>query len=510
MADVARTVYNPPVGRRAGAGLTEADPAELCDLSTVAQVKERLWKLFLPAVYGEEHPRWDATQAVGWLTFLAGAMHHSGDATDSERYRRPIDLCWWELRSSAPPALIGITVGTLCGLAVALAAYRGSNVGVGYGIGLGAGIGLALAIGLPLRWLRRSSGRSSTGRTRGMLPGVAGGVLGGILGGLMAGIAGLFGVGHALGLVEGTSAGFAVGIVAGLATDDLVSGLVGALGGGLLAGLLVGVGTGLPAAIVDGLGVGVGAGLVVSVKREHPLGTANGAVPDASAITAPGPTIAAGRAARPAAWPQPVRDLRLSWWPGLGSGFAAALAFGLPAWRLAGLTAGLGVGIVAGVIIGLVGALASKPEDLTIARGPLAVLARDRRAFAVMGLVAGLATGLATTVVVALDVGVEKHEHASLQLFFVNLRSSLGAGAVVGVFYGLVSAFVQTAWGAYCIARCWHALRGRLPWRLKAFLADTHENRHVLRQNGANYQFRHLELQRHLIVSAESEQDRLP
>jgi hypothetical protein len=41
-------------------------------------------------------------------------------------------------------------------------------------------------------------------------------------------------------------------------------------------------------------------------------------------------------------------------------------------------------------------------------------------------------------------------------------------------------------------------LRGRLPWRLVRFLADAHEQRGVLRQAGAAYQFRHVELQRHL------------
>ncbi|MBL7630134.1 hypothetical protein I7412_23805 [Frankia sp. CN6] len=55
-----------------------------------------------------------------------------------------------------------------------------------------------------------------------------------------------------------------------------------------------------------------------------------------------------------------------------------------------------------------------------------------------------------------------------------------------------------TVWGWFAVARWWLAVRGRLPWRLMAFLADAHEKRGVLRQVGAVYQFRHIELQRRL------------
>ncbi|WP_157845193.1 MULTISPECIES: hypothetical protein [Pseudofrankia] len=48
------------------------------------------------------------------------------------------------------------------------------------------------------------------------------------------------------------------------------------------------------------------------------------------------------------------------------------------------------------------------------------------------------------------------------------------------------------------LTRAWLAARGRLPRDLMAFLADAHENRGVLRQAGAAYQFRHVELQRRL------------
>jgi len=40
-------------------------------------------------------------------------------------------------------------------------------------------------------------------------------------------------------------------------------------------------------------------------------------------------------------------------------------------------------------------------------------------------------------------------------------------------------------------------LRRGMPWSLMGFLADAHQ-RGVLRQAGAVYQFRHIELQHHL------------
>ncbi|MEV0785551.1 NACHT domain-containing protein [Streptomyces sp. NPDC050423] len=54
-----------------------------------------------------------------------------------------------------------------------------------------------------------------------------------------------------------------------------------------------------------------------------------------------------------------------------------------------------------------------------------------------------------------------------------------------------------SAWGQYGTARVWYAATGRLPWRLTAFLEDAHA-RGVLRQSGAVYHFRHIELRERL------------
>ena len=91
------------------------------------------------------------------------------------------------------------------------------------------------------------------------------------------------------------------------------------------------------------------------------------------------------------------------------------------------------------------------------------------------------------------------------------------AGVIVGVVAGIVPGGVAAVvtgvcascpamWTTYKIARTWLALRHRLPWRLMAFLEDAHK-RGVLRQAGADYQFRHIELQHRLASQSSTPTD---
>ncbi len=77
------------------------------------------------------------------------------------------------------------------------------------------------------------------------------------------------------------------------------------------------------------------------------------------------------------------------------------------------------------------------------------------------------------------------------------LVAQLVSGLLVGLVVGLLFGILKAAWGEFVITRCWLALRGHLPWRLIGFLADAHQ-RGVLREVGAVYQFRHVQLQRRL------------
>jgi single-strand DNA-binding protein len=149
-----------------------------------------------------------------------------------------------------------------------------------------------------------------------------------------------------------------------------------------------------------------------------------------------------------------------------------------PAGLVAGLAAVLGAVPGGGLLIGLVGV----PGDLAGVTSPGAVLARDRQVAVLIMLVAGLAAGLV--------VGLTARP-------MIGLGAGLAVGLAFGFAFGLVLAILQTAWPSYMLTRGWLAFHHQLPWSLMSFLADAHQ-RGVLRQAGAVYQFRHIELQHRL------------
>jgi hypothetical protein len=120
--------------------------------------------------------------------------------------------------------------------------------------------------------------------------------------------------------------------------------------------------------------------------------------------------------------------------------------------------------------------------DEIAAISPKASLALNFR----QSIVGAAVGGLWVTVLTVIGVTV---------LFF-DFAGGVANGILAGILASIVS-FFQAAWPQYEIARAWLALPRRLPWRLMAFLADAHR-RGVLRQAGAVYQFRHIELQQRL------------
>jgi hypothetical protein len=191
---------------------------------------------------------------------------------------------------------------------------------------------------------------------------------------------------------------------------------------------------------------------------------------------------------------------------GFGVGFVFGFVFGsvLGSWHylapsLTGLMARFGRGIVAGALFGYVGGIVGglrggleiKPSDLARVTSCEAVLARDRRVALLIWLVSAIALGLAGG-------------------YLFGLAGGLALGVVVGLVAGPVLGFgvsaAQTAWPSYVLAKGWLALRHQLPWSLMDFLADAHR-RGVLRQSGAVYQFRHIELQHRLATRDAPETD---
>nr|WP_246259473.1 NACHT domain-containing protein [Streptomyces typhae] len=234
-------------------------------------------------------------------------------------------------------------------------------------------------------------------------------------------------------------------------SSGLVSALAFGLGGGLAVGLVLGTGPGLAAGGSGGLVYGCTVSLL---QRPSTPGT------------------------RP----------RLRWSSGrLWSGLSVGLAFGLAGGLAGGLAAGVTGGVVCGLAVGfagaLVGGLSVEKPDLTTAIGPGTLLALDRRTFLVIGIAAALVVGL----VYALGV-----------LFAGGLLGGLVVGIGGGLAAGLATGPLPTAWADFLLAKAYLVVRHRLPWNLMAFLRDAHAQRGVLRQVGAVYQFRHIDLQRYL------------
>lgn len=132
---------------------------------------------------------------------------------------------------------------------------------------------------------------------------------------------------------------------------------------------------------------------------------------------------------------------------------------------------------------------AIRPETIPVAiktaPSPRASLQRDHRAAIARGLALALVLGVVLTLIFGLaDRAAGPAEKIAIGIAFT-------------VFFEVIGGLVAARWLFYLLARVWLALERCLPWSLMNFLADAHQ-RGVLRQVGAVYQFRHIELQHHL------------
>jgi hypothetical protein len=197
--------------------------------------------------------------------------------------------------------------------------------------------------------------------------------------------------------------------------------------------------------------------------------------------------------------PEPSRGVR--WRPSI-SGLATTLTIGLACFGLgllAGPASGVDAGLAALLVFGFASGLEGVPRDLNAAASHRSVLVHDRRAALVNGLAGLLTVGLAAGIAIGITGGGSGYTFstAPAERLAAGLDFGLTAGIVAGIVFGLTSSMLNTAWPSYQLARGWLAAGRRLPWSLMSFLDDAHQ-RGVLRQDGAVYQFRHIELQHRL------------
>jgi hypothetical protein len=355
-------------------------------------------------------------------------------------------------------------IGLICGVAAAIAAGTGAHDGVGIGVNLGAGMIAGLVFGLPFRFFKRETKSDSAENAKPVriepIRGVAGGFVGGIVGGLTAWVAASHGLGHTASLVSGLPVALGVGLGVGAATT-FVGGIAGGLFGGFTAAILEGVGKGLLAGIVNGIGIALIVAVIVAyVGRDTP---------------------AARRY-----W---------SWRMGLSGGLIIGGAVGI----IAAYREGPAIGLILGVAVG---AIAAWPTGLLGIKvgydeiaSPVAAFSGDVRAFWTTALSAGIAAAAFAFVGDGMGAIIEVHATFSFMLL---VKDGLGVGLASGVIVGLAFGAYHATSPSFLIARVWLSLRGELPWRFMAFLTDAHLERGVLRENGAVYEFRHLEIAKYL------------
>jgi hypothetical protein len=150
-------------------------------------------------------------------------------------------------------------------------------------------------------------------------------------------------------------------------------------------------------------------------------------------------------------------------------------------WIAGGEIFGVAFGAIGGVTVGAIQLLwiSIRPDE---ARGPAALLRLHRRIF-FRNLLAGGLGGACVGLLASPLLG-----HGDRYL----------SGAITGALGGLlIGAAAASPWLGYRVAHGWLAVQRKVPWRLMTFLDDSYK-RSVMRQVGAAYQFRHLQLQKRL------------
>jgi hypothetical protein len=289
-------------------------------------------------------------------------------------------------------------------------------------------------------------------------------------------------------LLHNLAVGLGVGLVEG-STIALVAGATGTISAGPQFGLSV--------AFELGLVIGVFFGLVAMF----------------TGLTAGGSITGIGQ--DPPAWVD-VRSRRgfyrlvTSFKRQLLAGSVLVIAIGALTWMLGGPVATtiaatsvfwLVTWFVMEVPLTVTDWLSRRTDDGAVAMTPRAALLGDRTRALAHVLMVVAASAILLGLAVGLSVFTGSPQSDSLDAMDW-LAIGLGSLSVIVIMYAVVwGPAGRSSWSWYASTHAWLATRGRLPWRLMAFLEDAHR-REVLRQVGAVYQFRHARLQDHLSLGA--------
>lgn len=382
---------------------------------------------------------WSAPDAERWLRFLA--THLTKLRTydlDWTRLRYALSAFTSPLRRAAlAAALAAVAAGTVFGLS------RGLSFGPSQGLlfGLGHGLDAALVVGAiyllaPLSYPPEAASPAWLMRLQ---------------------------------RLSRTPLRTAITIPAAYALE---SGLRDGIGVGLAHGIATGIFHGLIAAALNWLVAAILTGLAI---RARMLDLAE--MPVYFSLRLPGRGTDLAR----------ILATGIAWGAGLGLviGYGVnilsnVLALEHPLW---------GLGVPAGAVIGTAFALIQwgrTPAASARAASPVSTLRADR------SLVLVLAAPFLVILPALFGAGFALGSRSRLHDFIHFGLYGLGIGLTIWLAIAL-----SHTWPQYLIATGWLAARGKLPWRLAAFLIEAHELQ-ILRQRGGAYQFRHASLQDHL------------
>jgi hypothetical protein len=165
----------------------------------------------------------------------------------------------------------------------------------------------------------------------------------------------------------------------------------------------------------------------------------------------------------------------------VGGGLRFGLGYGLNVLVFYGCVIGLPVGLTAGIIKWL----AAQPRD----DAPRAAAGNSYLREGTVALSAAASVTLASVGGLLLLDGPLSWIADLLARHSPGLQVHPADGILVGLTVGMVVASAETAWPAFFIAHCWHALHGSLPWRMHRFVRDLHRAE-IFRREGEIYRFR--------------------
>ncbi|MEU3923283.1 NACHT domain-containing protein [Streptomyces sp. NPDC029004] len=478
---LARTLYSPRPGTSLPHSSAAPVPSELLEAGRFPSrqaVDQHLLSGFIPASYGP-----DAAQARRVLARLARHLEEEGGGSP--------DITWWDLRQLLPPRRAARTVAAVLGVTVFVTSAAATLMtATTPGIGRGGNIVYCLGAGA--------------------------------LYGLLTALT-VAGVGRHLVAVAACAAAFVQYrvIVAGpwSAADIFTAGLTVWLAFPALrrvAGRLRGtsplrsVALAVVGALIGGWAYGALNYLAFTVAPPASIPPSTLAGYSLRQGAALGLFLGLAYAARVALTEAPIGPGGRVVWRWNWSGFRAAFGLGgaltlLAAWAgqaappmispastFADVSTVLLAGVIVALMAGMVGAagfgLTVRRPDLASAISPRTVLAQDQATSVAMGFSTGIAFmivfGLAAALITVTG-GISISHAGSVTLLCGLLGAALGA-------------LQHTSYILFLVAQRYLARHEGFPRDLMAFLDEAHQYRGVLRQIGPVYQFRHIDLQRHL------------